>query len=405
MKIKPLMRSILSRVIIGASLLVVACSTEPSLDTEGVAAPPSSEPVSVGPGHVAPEEIENLPAEPVCATCRLVFGEPFELTGAEADGGTPGGMAAVVRTTDGRFGAAFWGPAGNRIYIYGADGRFESTIGSEGAGPGEFRSIGNGLFAEGNTLHAFDGTVGRRTSIDIRSGEIVGSGRAAGNTMDAAFPSIEAIVLSGRARGTGAPGYPLHVFDREGEWIRSFGRTEPQQDLGDSSPLVRSLTSAGDETFWAAPWREFLLEHWRIDGTRIQVFAGTRERFVPFERGNERLGQKPGARLHAISVDEDGVLWVVYAVAALGWEEAIEPIPGRTAGQTSGASHRILPGRSAREYYLEVIDPHAGRVLVREQLPESYFTFADAKTLVRGWEDEDTGISKLGVVEVRLERR
>lgn len=258
--------------------------------------------------HVASAGIQNLPAEPTCATCRLVFGEPFELTGAEADGGTPGGLAAVVRAADGKFAAVYWGSAQSVVYIYDAEGRFESTLGGEGSGPGEFRGIGNGLFVDGYILHAFDNRLGRHTWIDVRTGEFSSTPLLAGNVMNAAFPSGGAIILSGRVHASREGGYPLHVFTPEGEWIRSFGMDEPQEDLSDAWPLVRALASAGDGTFWAAPRREYRLEHWTVEGVRLRAFSGDRERFVSFEEGNWTQGRRPASQLSSISVDDAELL-------------------------------------------------------------------------------------------------
>lgn len=354
--------------------------------------------------HVASAGIQNLPAEPTCATCRLVFLEPFELTGAEADGGTPGGLAAVVRAANGKFAAVYWGSVQGLVYIYDAEGRFESTLGGDGSGPGEFRGIGNGLFVDGYILHAFDNRLGRHTLIDIRSGEFSSTPLSAGNVMNAAFPSDEAIVLSGRVHASREGGYPLHVFTPEGEWIRSFGMEEPQEDLSAVGSLVRGLASAGEGTFWSAPRREYLLEHWTVEGVRLRAFSGDRERFVPFEDGSYTQGRSPASQLSSISVDDAGLLWVVYSVAVPDWEDAIEPIPAREFDERTGRRYRILPGRRVRDHYLEVIDPQAGGVLVRSRLPANYYRFADAGTLVRGWEDYETGIARIAAIEVTLQR-
>jgi len=385
---------------IGLVLLVSAACAGDSPPLGEAARAPSPIPASreLGPSVVNREEVLDLPAEVTCETCRLELGGEFVLRGAEADGGTPGALGSVVRTADGRFAGVFWEvPA--QIYVYDAEGSFESIIGAEGSGPGEFRMIGNGLFADGTDLVAFDSSLGRMTRIDARTGDPEMASWAAGNVMNAAFIAGQHVVLSARAHGSEEPGYPLHVFTSDGEWMRSFGREQQQEAQGDLWELVRLLAASSDGTFWSVPREELLLEHWTLEGERLRAFSAARERFEPFSSGLR------GSQVSSLEIGDDGLLRLVYRTPVQDWENAVEPIPEAEVNPSGGPRVRLIPGRRAHDYYLEVIDPAAGVVLARSLLPGiGFYELVDANTLMRGWDDPDTGISMLAATEFTFRR-
>lgn len=355
------------------------------------------------PSVVLPEEILDLPAHVACPACRVELGEEFALGGTEADGGTPGALAGVVRTADGLFAAVFWGSVNSQIYIYDARGRFDSVFGTEGSGPGEFRSIGNSLFADGSSLLAFDSDLGRLARIDVRSRQMTTTPWVTHNVMNAAFPGDGKIVLSGRVPGA-EEGLPLHVFSDSGDWARSFGRREPLEDLSDTWALERMLAAAADDTFWAAPSDELLLEHWTVEGERLQAFSAARERFVPFVKGSWVLGDK-SSRVLGIAVGPDGLLRLLYNTPVVDWEEAVVPIPDSEINPLGGPRFQLAPGHRAHDYYLEIIDPEAGVVLARSTLPGlGFYQLADANTLIRGWDDPDSGTSMLAATDFTFQR-
>ncbi len=383
-------------------MTAAACTSERAATPTGAGAQSRAVATISEPNRFAPEEILDLPSEPVCETCRIELGMPFELISGEADGAMPGGLGALERLADGRFAASFWGPA--PIYLFGADGVFESTIGREGSGPGEFRGVGNGLFADGSTLYAFDLRNGRLSVIDADDGGVLRSALLHANVLNATFPSGDSIVIAGRQAVSDQPGYPLHILDRGGNWLLSFGSAEPYQEQGDGWPLQRYLASAGDGTFWAAPMRELVVEQWTIEGKRLRAYAGQRERFDPGEYGNYTEAGRPTSRLYGISIGSDGVLWMLYSMASVDWESNAETLSLEDARARGLPQTRALPGRRIRDFVLEAIDVDQGNVLARELLPESYFAFVGPGMLVRGFDDPETGNSRLEVVELRLVR-
>jgi hypothetical protein len=89
-------------------LLVIAACAGESPPAQVAESAPSTAPATRALGDLVlePDEVLDLPAEVACDTCRLELGEEFALSGAEADGGTPGGVAGIARMADGRFAAA-----------------------------------------------------------------------------------------------------------------------------------------------------------------------------------------------------------------------------------------------------------------------------------------------------------
>lgn len=383
--------------ILWAPVAAVACASEPA-DTPTGDAPQSRAVATISePNRFAPGAILDLPAEPVCESCRIEFGVPFELISGEVDGAMPGGLGSLERLGDGRFAAAFWGAA--PIYLFGADGMFETTLGREGSGPGEFRDIGNGLFANGSALFVFDLRNGRLSVIDADGGGVLDDAQLHANVLHATFPSEDSVVIAGRQGVSDQPGYPLHVLDRGGSWRLSFGSAEPSEEQGEDWALERYLASAGDGTFWAAPMRELLVEQWTIEGERLRAYAGRRDRFAPGEYGNFTEAGRPTSRMYGISIDGDGLLWVLYAVASADWESNAEVLSPEEARARRLPQTRALPGRRIRDFFLEVIDVDQGAVLARELLPEAYFDFVGPRMLVRAFDDPETGNSRLEVVE------
>lgn len=82
-------------------------------------------------------------------------------------------IAGAARLEDGRYVVADGGEL--RLSVYGPDGALDETIGSEGAGPGEFRHIW-GLWTAGDTIGVWDPRL-RRLTWFLPDGEVVGTAR------------------------------------------------------------------------------------------------------------------------------------------------------------------------------------------------------------------------------------
>jgi hypothetical protein len=79
-------------------------------------------------------------------------------------------VSSAARLSDGSVAIANGGT--REVRIYGADGRHMRTIGREGDGPGEFRSVSQVLASSGDTLVVWDGTAYRISRFD-RDGTLV----------------------------------------------------------------------------------------------------------------------------------------------------------------------------------------------------------------------------------------
>lgn len=149
---------------------------------------------------------------------------------------------------------------GAEIDVFDAGGTFVTTIGREGAGPGEFLSIGVVEHAEGDTIHVFDSGSLRR-SVLSPSYEFVRS-----NPLDIQ-PINQAVMLADQSvvLASSVAGQPLHLLDRSGEHIRSFGSATGGYDARVPFAGERVIASAGGDSVWATYRNRYTLELWSSD--------------------------------------------------------------------------------------------------------------------------------------------
>jgi hypothetical protein len=159
-----------------------------------------------------------------CPSCELTLRKITEIREAE-DGGPLGNVTAFERLRDGRVLLAH-SFAPNAIQVYSASGRWLSTIGRKGDGPGEFGRIARILSGPGDSIHVLDGTH-RRRSVFNAGLQFVRSTPLPVPPLDGKVLANGHLVINGVHRTREAAGMPLHEFDDKGNWIRSFSDGEP----------------------------------------------------------------------------------------------------------------------------------------------------------------------------------
>lgn len=222
---------------------------------------------------------ESLQAQEPPDTWRLSPEPVLEVGGP----GTPADelftrIAGAARLEDGRYVVADAGEL--RLSVYGPDGELDATIGSEGQGPGEFRSI-SGLWTAGDTIGVWDSRL-RRLTWFLPDGEVLRTAKI--GTEGGDIPA-----------GAGSPDMFLGVFgdgriglaglrptrSGEGELLPDrmvFGVFDAsgrfRKLLGHATGMVRSFGRRGGGPIafspypWAAVVRDSLLY---TDGLRGEV--------------------------------------------------------------------------------------------------------------------------------------
>ena len=288
-----------------------------------------------------------------CAECRIDLGEPVILldrTEQIAFGDLvlvfegPSTFFAVSNTDRARAG------------VFEHSGRFVTTFGRQGAGPGEYRAIMNVVSGGRDSVFAVDPLLGRITVLDH-------SYQAARQIPSPAAISAVGVLRSGRLVMAGqmmtehGSGYPFHVFDREGHHIRSFGVDAPVLRLGADRYLLRRLAPAEDGSFWSMRPNSYRIEKWRDDGRLLSVIDGRADWLEEgADPGFNPLYQMPPGTVRSIALTSD-TLWIVAYAADPDWR------PGRRTGGLETGSEPGFDVDEAFDTIIEAIDMTSGAVI------------------------------------------
>ncbi|TVP53533.1 MAG: hypothetical protein EA351_15060 [Gemmatimonadales bacterium] len=294
--------------------------------------------------------------------CGIEVTEIAMLGGDDAGVGFVGRPRSVARLSDGRFLLADFHDQ-DRIKVYAPDGRYERSIGRRGEGPGEFLSVASVSRLPGDTVEAYDSSLQR--VVRLTPGfEVAGTQRLemVGGGMAKTRLAGGWRIMNQMLRTPESAGLPIHAWDRDGAFVRSFGANPPIEDLRNSHLHFRHLAPASDSAVWSAHRIRYVIEEWNVNGTMVREFTREVPWFLPGERGGFVDPESPpNPELGPIHSDRAGLLWVVVQVPSANWEEALEMLPdpyGRP---------QLVPGnpRQYQDSVIEVINPSTGRVVAR----------------------------------------
>ena len=329
--------------------------------------------------------------------CRIRFRETGIRLDAVADGSRPDPGRTVLVDSNGRFitaNATGWDAT---ISVWDSRGRYLSSFGREGEGPGELTQRGMlTMFIDGrDNLHVRDGAFA--WSVFSPRHEFL---RRVPANMMGGLPGTTVILDDGSALASdrrGDAGRFFRVVDSTGALQRSFGQVE-----AGSFWLGREIAHAGGETFWAAPPEEgaeaYILEEWGIDGELRRTLR--REASWWRWRGNAEIS--PAVRqLHQV---RGGLLYVMLR------RPTDEYVKQFTSDGNRRIDQRELRERrdAGVEGVVEIIDTRSGELLasevysgaeLREILPRHLF-----RGSLRGYRYRvgDDGLPFVEIVEVQL---
>lgn len=294
--------------------------------------------------------------------CRIEFRETGIRLDAVVDGSRPDPGPTVVVDSNGRFystNAPGWRAV---ITLWDSRGRYLSSFGGEGGGPGEFSARGAlSLFVGGrDNLHVRHGFRGwsvfspRQEFVGNLSGHDMGGGDWTTVILD------DGSVLDGGARD----GRPFRITGSTGSRTRTFGPA----GHGSTGRGVRRISHAGGDAFWAGPAEEggnsYVLEEWGIDGT----LRRTLRRDVSWYRW--RGHGETSTRVGMVHIAQGGLL---YTVVFRPTDEYVEEYEKTRRGEKHGARAnprevRELEERmdALMEVVVEVIDTRSGELLASD---------------------------------------
>jgi hypothetical protein len=315
------------------------------------------------------QEIQVVPPEPACPECEI----SARLIAALGDdeSGLVGDNFAIARDAAGRYLTSF-PEYGSVIAVFDDQGRYVTSIGGRGQGPGEFLWVDK-IKADGSRIHVFDTPAYRRTVLDLNL-QVVGTSPLPAQPVDVDVLDDSLLVVNSWIPATETIGYPIHVLDSDGRVLRSMG----YDGGGVRGPFVtsdfRAVTRSGHGRFWSVRATRYLLEKWNLEGERSKQMELRPPWLTPYEGVCCTVSPRvpPEPRIRQIHQDSDGLLWVLSTVADPSWQDALVPLNDPMEGH----EWEVVDRDRFFDTIVDVIDPSQGRLIASARFDPWFMQFA-----------------------------
>ncbi|MCY4573893.1 MAG: hypothetical protein OXF01_13950 [Gemmatimonadetes bacterium] len=317
-------------------------------------------------GVCHPQEITIL-TEDQCASCTIEVTPDIVLG---TDGESVIGYAVdIQRLSDGRFVMAF-DDAPYEFTVFSADGSAYRRVGRRGQGPGEYGHVWT-IREHGDRLHVFD-RAGMRMTVLERDYEVVGTMPVVCFFCLAAdmavLPDGSTVLNFGVPEGASERDKTPQELMAAERWLTVHimgedGQPRLSMDMADRTEggePFRHLEIAPDGSLLSARSTEYRIDRWDpATGEHLESVLREADWWPEvnpaFSGGPD---QPPPTRMEAMHVDEAGRLWLYINRPTRDWRDHVEiglPVEG---------AFRYGPG--ATEWFVEVVDMEAGRVIVSQ---------------------------------------
>jgi hypothetical protein len=332
---------------------------------------------------IAPSQI-TIASDASCPSCRIVLDSVIL-----SDSSTDGHFSESASFSEGRRGDIYVvsGVEPARILHFSAQGEFTGSFGRLGEGPGEYGIAVPPVVSIGDSLNVFDVRRRRWTVLSPSGSHVRTMPIPLMPTPLTPLPDGR-FVLNGNPGTREAAGYPLHLFDRDGALLTSFGTDAPalRPDLG---YLARRRLAVGPEgTIWSAPINSYRVEEWTPDGelrTRVDIDAPWFEPWVTRLTRPDSIRPQPSIIKIWWSDDR---LWIATHVADAAWKPQSKPGHGR-----EGPSYSVEDRDRMFDTRIEVFDI-ANRRMLATAIVDSYLTPSVYGTFMAHY-GEDKGLKPL----------
>jgi hypothetical protein len=355
---------------------------------------------STAPGDSQGQEVVPIHGPATCEPCQITTELLVTLGTREGPGRVMRPNAAALDSHGNYLVAHGDGtPHPSQVWIFDSRGGFLQTIGREGDGPGEYRSIRRIDVLQGDTLEIFDQGLRRRTTLapDFSVHAIQSSFEAAAFVGSAKL-SDGMLVLTQHLRSPGRIGFPLQLVDRTGRIVRSFGSVNPEYRPREPVKNWRFVTpNTNGSSVWSVGFGDYLIEQWDSDGVRLRALQRVADWFVPYVLDVAQVtpdGPTPQPQVRLIKHDSSGRLWIVTRRATDNWRGVLRAHP-----DYSGHPWDLIP---LWDTVLEVIDPDSGNLLVSHTLPPGEYSLFLSDDLVVRYREDNYGYPFLDVLRIHL---
>lgn len=281
------------------------------------------------------------------------------------------------------------------VAVFSRAGTLIGRVGRKGAGPGEFGLIDRIVVTPGDSILVFD--VGnRRMSLFSPTMALVREAPLPGQVLAAIARPDGSVLANMVIASSDQAGFPIHVLDSRGTITGSFARTDGGYRVRYEGALSRSMAAHGTQYLYVARHQEYVVELWDLH-TRSLVRMWERRApwFRPW-RILPRLAEPPPTSIqNGLWRSRTGLLWVLVQVPDRDFRVAVEK--GGVHGETVRDMSKWL------DTMIEVIDPGANRVLVRQRLDRVMLSFVGNGFAYSSVVDRD-GVPAIEIWQLDLER-
>jgi len=309
---------------------------------------------------------------------------PLVLLGAKDDTISAFEFPTIAKDREGRY---FVSPDASRgrVMVFDSKGQLRRLLGRVGDGPDEYRWAESVRTLKDGSLQVVDPIAGRLSQYDAAL-RLRGERRLLRGIHDAWPGPGDSIVGLGFAMGRQSIGLPLHVLASDGTLARSFGNVRSATLFTPESEVraARHVVLGPDSTFWLAPFHEYRLEQWNVDGRRISSLAIPTNWFESWLRrpkDREDLA-RPVTEVTGMRVDNAGHVWVFSSVPEDDWRPDAKMLLRR--GNETGILDRVLRDRYV-DAVVEIVDPRTGVVRAHQRFGRSLLPVRGDEPLAFGW--------------------
>lgn len=271
------------------------------------------------------------------------------------------------------------------VAIYDTVGRYLTSIGRSGQGPGEFTSVGAVGFGPGDSVVVVDGLLTAHIFSPYPRGRYV-------RTVRFERPVGATVTEDGFLAGvmaTSAGPMPPRLLAWDGTQRAQYG--PPRR--GENPTHRMGAFAAVDAAFvWSALRGEYTIELLGDDGAVHRQLTRRVDWFPPDTSATAYPWiAPPRPRIHAMVV-HDGLLWVLIRRAHRDWETRRRGVAGPT-GPARTQEIASIPIEALYEGVIEVLDPWTGRLIASREVGGGVLGFPAPGTLYEVVESESGEIS------------
>lgn len=317
-------------------------------------------------GPVAAQSTHRVADAVACLSCRIELSPALDVGATEGPGMIDwrGGQALAALDSEGRI--YLRGNFSTHVHVYDAEGRYLTTLGREGEGPGEFEGINGFVVGPADSLFVFDALLMR---LSVFSPQLDFVRSAVLQVQPSGYEPISVpwdanhFYMTSHMRTAELIGWPIHSISRNGVRAESFGSDSGAYFPSQPHSGLRIIADAGANSLWSGRLAHYTIQRFAPGGKapieEIQRDAAWFPEPSAEDLETDHGAKRPPPLMQAMHQDGER-LWVLTWVPDPKWQSASTELEDE---------HRRY------DSVIEVIDLTTYRVLARTRVDELYHQF------------------------------